>query len=259
MSNALVTGGNRGIGLEVSRQLARQGWRVYLAARQPADAEEASASLRAERLDVVPVQLDVADDASIDALARRFERDGVRLNALINNAGVRLDGFDAATVEKTLAVNLHGPLHLTDRLRALLEPHANIVMVSSGLGALSQFPPELRARFDPPKSRDAVLSLMRSFVEDVRSGVHTRHGWPSSAYDVSKAALNALSRVLAEELRDVPARVNAVSPGWVRSRMGGASAPRSLEQGADGIVWAATLPPDGPTGGLFSDRRAMEW
>jgi NAD(P)-dependent dehydrogenase (short-subunit alcohol dehydrogenase family) len=232
---------------------------VWLSARRAADAEAAAVALRNQKLEVVPLALDVSDPPSIDAVAARLEREGVKLHALINNGAVSLDGFDARVVEQTIDVNFFGPLRVTDRLRSFLAPSSCVVMVSSALGSLSQFPPALRGRFDPPGSRQDVIALMQSFVESVRRGAHQREGWPNSAYGVSKAGLNALTRVLAEELRSVPVLINAVSPGWCRTRMGGASAPRSIEVGADTIVWAATLPPGGPTGGYFADRRAGPW
>jgi NAD(P)-dependent dehydrogenase (short-subunit alcohol dehydrogenase family) len=259
MKTALVTGANRGLGLEASQQLARRGYRVWLTARQEDDAERAAAGLRAERLDVHPMWLDLASAESVAAAGERLEREGVRLDALVNNGAVALDGFDAEVVERTIEVNFFGQLRVTDRLQPLLAPSACVVMVSSGLGSLAQFPPALRKRFESAASRAEVIALMQSFLESVRKGTHDREGWPRSAYGVSKAGLNALTRALAEELRDIPALVNAVSPGWVRTRMGGRSAPRSIEDGADTIVWAATLPPDGPTGGYFSDRRRSAW
>lgn len=256
---ALVTGGNRGLGLEVCRQLGRQGWRVLLAARDMGSGEQAARELKAQGLDVVAVPLDVASPESREALARRLEQEGVRLNALVNNAGVAMDGFNAHVAEVTVATNFFGPLHLTERLRPLLAEHARIVMVSSGVGELSGMPAESRKRFDPPPPKEQLMALMSSFVEDVRGGQHSARGWPSSAYRVSKVGLNALTRLLAEELKPAHLLINAVCPGWVRTRMGGSSAPRGVEEGADTIVWAATLPPSGPTGGFFRNRRAIPW
>jgi NAD(P)-dependent dehydrogenase (short-subunit alcohol dehydrogenase family) len=128
-------------------------------------------------------------------------------------------------------------------------------MVSSGLGSLSAFPPALARRFDPAPTLPALLALVDEYLADAESG--RRRGWPS-AYTVAKAALNALSRILAEGLGE-RARVNAVSPGWVRTRMGGSGAPKSLAEGVAGLVWAATLPADGPTGGFFEDGEALRW
>jgi carbonyl reductase 1 len=133
-------------------------------------------------------------------------------------------------------------------------------MVSSGMGELSAYSPALKARFlAPTLDRAALDALVNEFVEAVRRGEQVAAGWPSNAYRVSKAAMNALVRVLAPDLAARGIAVNAVCPGWVRSDMGGASAPRSLAEGAAGIVWAATLPKDGPTGGFFRDGRPIAW
>jgi NAD(P)-dependent dehydrogenase (short-subunit alcohol dehydrogenase family) len=179
----------------------------------------------------------------------------------VNNAGTSFKGFDAELAERTLRANFYGPMHLTDALLPALDPRARIVMVSSGMGELSCLGSELRGRFDPPPERDELIALMRRFVDDVRSGHHERQGWPSNAYRVSKVGLNALTRGYADRLVSThpEVKVNAVCPGWVRTRMGGPSAHRSVEKGADGVVWAATLPADGPSGGFFRDARAIDW
>lgn len=256
----LVTGGNRGIGLEVCRQLGRSGRRVLLAARDPTAGQEATAALRAEGLEVSFEPLDVAAAESIDGLTVRLERRDQRLAALVNNAAITMDGFDANIAERTLAVNFFGPLRLTERLLPLIEPNGRLVMVSSDSGELGNLSPEIRQRFDPPPpTREALVALVREFLEDVRSGQYAHKGWPRSAYRVSKAALNALTRLLAEELKGRQLRVNAVCPGWVRTRMGGPGAPLSVEQGADTIVWAATLPPQGPTGNFLRGRKPVPW
>lgn len=255
----LVTGANRGIGFEVCRQLGREGMRVLLTAREPAAGEEATARLRSEGLDVFFERLDVASHESIDALGARLAGREQRLSALINNAAITMDGFDENVAEKTTAVNFFGAWNVTDRLLPLLEANGRLVMVSSSAGELGNLAPEIRRRFDPPPSKEALAALVREFIADVRSGVYARKGWPRSAYRVSKAALNALTRLLAPELKARGVLVNAVCPGWVRTRMGGSSAPRSLEEGADTIAWAAMLPPDGPSGGFFRDRKPIDW
>lgn len=255
----LVTGANRGIGLEVCRQLGRAGIRVLLTARDAALGEEAAATLRAEGMEVAFEQLDVASPESIDALTVRLEREDRRLSALVNNAAIALDGFNRDIAERTQAVNFFGTWRVTERLLPLMKPDGRIVMVSSGGGELEGFPAHLRSRFDPPASKEALAALVREFIEDVRSGQYSEKGWPRSAYRVSKAALNGLTRLLARELEGLHLKVNAVCPGWVRTGMGGDNAPRSVEQGADTIVWAATLPPQGPTGGFFRDRKPIAW
>jgi NAD(P)-dependent dehydrogenase (short-subunit alcohol dehydrogenase family) len=224
---ALVSGGNRGIGLEVCRQLGALGHRVLLGAREPAKGEAAAASLRARGLDVTSVALDVADPDSVARLA------AVRpeVDILVNNAGVYLDEgrrpleLDEAVLRDTLEVNLLGAFRLC---RAFVPGMAargwgRVASVSSGMGQLADM------------------------------------GGGSLAYRLSKTALNALTRVLAQEVDGRQVKVNAACPGWVRTDMGGAHAPRPVEQGADTVVWLATLPEDGPTGGLFRDKRPIPW
>jgi NAD(P)-dependent dehydrogenase (short-subunit alcohol dehydrogenase family) len=149
-------------------------------------------------------------------------------------------------------------VRVTEAFRARLTPSANIVMVSSGMGELRSFSPELRRRLlDPLLTFEVLDELARDFVERVRSG-RDLGGFPRNAYSVSKAALNAFVRLLSRELPSGQ-RVNAVCPGWVRTRMGGAGASRTVEKGASGIVWAATLEDGGPNGGFFRDARPIDW
>lgn len=257
MPTALVTGGNRGIGLEVCRGLGKRGYRVLLAARDPRSGKEATDELRREGLEVHARVLDVEDRSSIEALTRDLEHEG--LDTLVNNAGIALEGFDASVVRRTLATNVEGALDVTEALAPHLSRGARVVMVSSGLGVLEGLSPTIRARFDPPESRDAVLQATRDFLRAVERGTEAAEGWPRSAYRVSKVALNALTRLFADEFREHGVLVNAVDPGWVRTRMGGPSASRSPEEGARGIIWAATLPSDGPTGGFFRDGHAQHF
>ncbi|MGD0528254.1 MAG: hypothetical protein ABSE49_24175 [Polyangiaceae bacterium] len=159
-------------------------------------------------------------------------------------------------------MNFFGAMHVTDALLPSLRPGGRIVMVSSGLGALSGIRGDARARMTAPGlTRAQLVALVEEFVRDVAAGTHARHGWPSSAYNLSKIALNALVQVLARELAGDPRRilVNSEDPGWVRTRMGGRGAPRSVEQGARTAVWLATLPEGGPNGGFFRDERAIPW
>jgi NAD(P)-dependent dehydrogenase (short-subunit alcohol dehydrogenase family) len=251
---ALVTGANRGIGLEIARQLHARGMRVFASARLEADATST-----AERLGAEPLVLDVIRRDHIAALPTHF-RDG--LDVLVNNAGIALDGFDAEVARSTLDVNFYGAQNVTDRLLPSLRPGARVVMISSGLGELSHVSPALRARLlDPHLSRQALVDMMESFVRDVASGIHGHAGWPSSAYSVSKVGLNTLTRILARELAGDPRKiqVNAACPGWVRTRMGGKGAPRSVEQGAKTAVSLATRQADGPTGGFFRDEHLAAW
>jgi len=241
---ALVTGANRGIGSEIAAQLAAEGVRVLAAAREPGAGD---------------VTLDITRKDEIDALVELL-KDGVDI--LVNNAAVSLDGFDAETARRTIGVNFFGTMNTTDALLPRMRTGGRIVMVSSGMGELSVVAPQLRARFDSPTlDRKTLIGLMESFVRDVADGVHKKKGWPSNAYSVSKVGVNALTRVLARELagdrRGI--LVNAACPGWVRTRMGGGSAPRSPALGARTPVWLALLPDGGPSGGFFRDERPIPW
>jgi NAD(P)-dependent dehydrogenase (short-subunit alcohol dehydrogenase family) len=225
---AVVTGGNRGIGLEVSRQLAAKGLKVVLTARDGDKAKQAAAGLQG---DVVPFALDVTDPQAPARLLEFVERMDVMVDVLVNNAGVFLDrdygglNLPMEVLRDTLEVNLIGPWQLSEAVAPGMRQrgYGRIVNVSSGLGAMSEM-----------------------------SG-----GYP--AYRVSKSSLNALTRIFADELRGSNVLVNAVCPGWVQTDMGGPRAPVSVTQGADTVVWLATLPDGGPTGAFFRDRRQIPW
>jgi carbonyl reductase 1 len=165
---------------------------------------------------------------------------------------------------RTLDVNFFGPMHLTDALLPSMHAGGRIVMVSSGMGTLSHVSGEVRSLFEDPRmTRSELVTLMESFVRDVAAGRQSERGWPANAYSVSKVGLNALVRVLARELESDPRRilVNAADPGWVKTRMGGPTAPRAVEQGARTPVWLALLleHEHGPSGGFFRDERAATW
>jgi NAD(P)-dependent dehydrogenase (short-subunit alcohol dehydrogenase family) len=238
---AIVTGANRGIGEQIARELEARGLRVTATSR------EARTGF---------AKLDVTRNDDISALAASLQRAG--LDVLVNNAGASFDGFDAGVARRTLDANFFGAMHVTDALLPAMRPGARIVMVSSGMGTLSGVGSELRARFeDPALDRKGLVALMESFVRDVAAGQHARRGWPSNAYSVSKIGMNALVRVMARELAGDPRRilVNSADPGWVRTRMGGRGAPRSVEEGARTPVFLALLGEGGPTGGFFRDER----
>ncbi|HEY3666419.1 MAG TPA: SDR family NAD(P)-dependent oxidoreductase [Polyangiaceae bacterium] len=259
MSLAVVTGANRGLGLGTAEALARKGYRVWLTGRDAAHTEQAAAALREHKLDVQAATLDVASSAGVGAFAQRLVSEPP-IDALVNNAGTTFSGFDAKVAKDTLDTNYHGAIRVTDALFSKLAPTANIVMVSSGMGELSHLSSELRKRLlAPGLSREDIEQIAEQFLSAVSRGEPTTAGFPSNAYSVSKALLNAFTRVLARELAGTAQRVNAVCPGWVKTRMGGSGAPRSLEQGVSGIVWAATLGQGGPNGGFFRDAKPIAW
>jgi NAD(P)-dependent dehydrogenase (short-subunit alcohol dehydrogenase family) len=249
---ALVTGANRGIGLEVARQLQDGGFEVLATAR---NWEASVKDVGSERLG-----LDVTSDASVRALRERLA--GRSLDVLVNNAGVALDGFDEQVAARTIDTNVLGVVRVTEALLPLMRQHGRIVMVSSGAGELAGIGEPVQGELERLElGEEELMAMMRSFPEEVARGVHGKRGWPSSAYRVSKAGLNAYTRLLARRLQDDPRAllVNAVCPGWVRTDMGGKNATRSPEEGAKSVVWAALLGPDGPRGGFFRDGHAIDW
>ena len=228
MGTALVTGASRGIGREVACALAGEGWRVISAVRDP---RTAPAGTR-------PEAVDVGDAGSIAALARRLRARDERLDALVNNAGLY-----SGPAREIWSVNVLGPLRLTRALQPLLAPGARVVMVTSGLGRLSS----------QPASLVEFLSNPRLSLADVERLAHEARG----GYGASKAALDAVARLFAAELAPQGVLVNAISPGWARTDMGGRNAPRSVQQGAASVLWGVRLTVDGPTGGVFEDGRPI--
>ena len=223
---ALVTGGNRGIGLEVCRQLAENRMRVLLGARDPAKGGAAAREMSRGGFDVEAVTLDVTDAASIRALGDQL----ATVDVLINNAGVDYDtdqtpiGADLARVRKTFETNVFGAWAMAQAVAPGMRRRrwGRIVNVSSGAGSLASM------------------------------------GRGPPGYSASKAALNALTRLLAGELAGTGVLVNSVCPGWVKTDMGGRGG-RLVQDGAASVVWAARLPDDGPTGGFFRDGRPVAW
>jgi NAD(P)-dependent dehydrogenase (short-subunit alcohol dehydrogenase family) len=226
---ALVTGANRGLGFEASRQLGLLGLRVIVSGRDLAKAERAAETLRGEGLDATPFELDVSSDESCARLGALGPVD-----VLVNNAGIAAEsgrpsrsalsvppgdlrrGFETNTLGAYRTIQALAPA-MRDRR------YGRVVNVSSGMGQLA----------------------------DMYGG--------NPAYRVSKAGLNALTRMFAYELADTGVLVNSVCPGWVRTDMGGPSARLSPEEGVETIVWAATLPDDGPTGGFFRYKQPIPW
>jgi NAD(P)-dependent dehydrogenase (short-subunit alcohol dehydrogenase family) len=226
VSVVVVTGGNRGIGFEVCRQLAGLGYDVVLGSRDPRKGERAAARLGAA---VTPYQLDVADDASVTAAATWVADRYGRCDALVNNAAILYDTWahassaDLAEIQAALETNLLGAwrtaLAFLPMLRAA---RGRVVNVSSESGSLASM------------------------------------GGGTPAYSVTKAGLNALTRILAAELRAAGVLVNAVCPGWTATDMGGYGG-RPVAEGAASVVWAVTLPDGGPSGGFFRDGRPVPW
>jgi carbonyl reductase 1 len=259
---ALITGANRGLGLETAREMAGKGWRVVLTARNEGKGRAAAESIAAgDGRDVKFLQLDVEDPSSISELAATLREKEMGIDVLVNNAGIAVDGFDESVARRTIDTNFYGPVRVTEALLPVIPGGGTIVMVSSGAGELSILSPNLRSRFsDSSLTQAGLLELVESFVEAVRRGRHSQEGWPTSAYGVSKASLNAFVRITAPKLAARGIRINAVCPGWVRTDMGGPGAPRTPRDGAASILWAALLGGEGsPTGGFFRDGKSIPW
>jgi NAD(P)-dependent dehydrogenase (short-subunit alcohol dehydrogenase family) len=227
---ALVTGGNRGLGFETCRQLAQLGLTVILSARDTTNGEIAAKQLIDRGLDVVFHQLDVSEQSHIDRIVYQVEQHFGRIDVLVNNAAILYDTWQSAidadldTVDQAIRTNLFGPWRLSQKCIPIMKrnKYGRIVNVSSGAGSLH----------------------------------YMTGGTP--AYSVSKVALNALTRIMAAELVGTNILINTIDPGWVATNMGGHGG-RPVQEGALGIVWASTLPDNGPSGGFFFDGKAAPW
>ncbi|MEJ2454646.1 MAG: SDR family oxidoreductase [Candidatus Thiodiazotropha sp.] len=231
---ALITGAYRGLGLETCRRLAQAGYHVILTARNAQTGKAAASELHASGLDVVFRHLDITRAEEVADLAEHIRETYGRLDVLINNAGIFPDAppgdpassalrAEPATIMKGFETNTLAPFRLCQAMIPLMQGRGRIVNVSSGMGQLSEM-----------------------------NGC-------CPGYRLSKTALNAVTRIFADELQDTEIKINSVCPGWVRTAMGGEAAPLSVAEGAEGIVWAATLPDDGPSGGFFRHGQAIDW
>lgn len=233
--NALVTGANKGLGLETCRQLAAKGFKVFLTARNQKQGKEAAEALKKQGLEVQFLELDIASDESIEQAVDYLRSHGQRIDLLVNNAGVLLDapinsGGDNASILQTdrqrlreaMEINVFGPIMLIKALLPLFNDAARIINISSGMGQLSEM------------------------------------GGYFPSYRISKTALNAVTRIYAEELKSRNISINSVCPGWVRTDMGGADANCSVSQGVETTLWLATTE-QVPNGGFFRDMEPIQW
>lgn len=229
---AVVTGANRGIGKEIARQLAQKGMTVVLSSRDEAKGLKAVDEFQKDRLPVRFHVLDVTSPKSIQTFVEFMAREIGRCDVLINNAGIFPDREDSSvfnakieTIRNAMETNVYGPILLCQGLVPLMRKngYGRIVNLSSGMGQLA----------------------------DMNGGC--------PGYRISKTSINAVTRILNDELQGVNILVNSMCPGWVKTEMGGPGATRSVEQGADTAVWLATLPDNGPRGGFFRDRKPFAW
>lgn len=229
MKCILITGANKGIGFEIARQLSKLGHRVIISGRDNTRLDEAKQKFIEENLTVEHLIMDVGDSHSISAAAEVLRKKNIQLDVLINNAAILLKTDqhilqdDGETLQQTLNVNSIGPLRVCKAFLPLIADRGRIINISSGGGSTT----------DPVG------------------------GW-SPAYCVSKTLLNSITRQLAYELSSQQISVNAMCPGWVKTDMGGRSAPRTVQQGADTAAWLATAEKI-PTGKFFRDRKEIPW
>ncbi len=227
---ALITGANKGIGFEIARQLGRRGFHVFIAGRNETALQTAQQRLLDEKLPATALLMDVSREDSIRAAAESLTSQGIRLDVLINNAAILLQTDRALSIQsmeifdQTLQTNCYGALNVVRHFLPLMKNPGRIINMSSGGGSMS----------DPVG------------------------GW-SPAYCVSKSLLNAMTRHLAYELSGRGIAVNAVDPGWVKTDMGGAGAPRTVEKGAETPVWLAAEAEQQLSGKFFRDKREVSW
>ena len=237
---ALITGANKGIGLETARQLGRQGITVLIGARDAQRGAAAVQALTKEGITAAVLPLEVTDAASIAAAAAQVTKQYGRLDILVNNAGILDYATDTgpsttslATFRQVFEINLFGLIAVTQAFLPLLKaaPAGRIVNLSSILGSIAEH-------------------------ADTNSAIYS---WRLPAYDASKAAVNMYTVELAQELKGTTLKVNSAHPGWVKTEMGGEQAPMEIVDGAKTSVTLATLPPEGPSGGFFHLGVHMRW
>jgi NAD(P)-dependent dehydrogenase (short-subunit alcohol dehydrogenase family) len=232
---ALVTGANRGMGLEIVRQLSRLGLIAVLAARDLEKGKVAAATLAAEELNVPVVALDVTDADSIRAAVAEVRGLFGRIDVLVNNAAILKEGL---LPEDTSVLDVSGDL-------------VNLTFLTNTVGPLRMIQATVPGMRERGYGRIVNLSSGAGQLAEMGSGF--------PAYRLSKSALNALTRITAAELGAHEIKINSVCPGWVRTDMGGPHATRTVEHGAETAVWLATLPEDGPSGGFFRDMKPVPW
>ncbi len=229
---ALITGANKGIGKEIARQLAQRGFAVFIGSRDMAKGRETADELCSEGYEATCIQLDVTDPVSIKNAFGTLSQKASHLNVLVNNAAILEDHgediikLNVESLERTFAANVAGPILVTQDALPYLQKAPNgarIINVSSGAGALND---------------------MQTYAP---------------AYSISKTALNAVTRQFSAALQAENVAVNCVDPGWVRTDMGGPNASRSVEKGAETIVWLATDVPQSETGKFWHDKQEVAW
>ena len=228
---AAVTGGNRGIGFQICRDLAKKGFKVLLTARDSEKGNRSARNLQDEGLDVEFYQLDIISTESTEKFTEKALAEFGQLHVLVNNAAILPDEISPALsvgleeVRDTIETNVYGVLRLSQKLipPMIENNYGRIINLSSGMGQLS----------------------------DMGSGY--------LAYRVSKTALNTVTRVLAQETSGHDIQINVVDPGWVKTDMGGPNAPSTPEEGADTVVWLSTRPAGEPSGMFYKNRKIIDW
>jgi NAD(P)-dependent dehydrogenase (short-subunit alcohol dehydrogenase family) len=224
----LITGGNKGIGFEIARQMGHLDFKVFLAARDEQRGQQAESKLKAENLDVQFIQLDVTNIDSIKLAYDKISTQCSHLDVLINNAAIQLDksnilDMPISVLQKTIETNVYGVIEVTKRFYPLMKKDGRIINISSQLGSLSSM------------------------------------GSYAPAYSISKTTLNAVTRQFSSALSNLGISVNSVHPGWVRTDMGGKQAPLSVDKGAETAVWLASEAPHSLTGKFFYEKKEMDW